>query len=178
MPTYDAQSADCYVFTFKEGLLSAVAHDLKLRVTSFRLEIDPSGPAVQATFDPTSLRVVCTMRHGAEVPGTPSDSDKREIERNIVREVLEAERFPEIRFASSSVTPEGNGHRVRGTLHLHGRSGELEFLAGAEGEDRVAEVRLHQPDFGIRPYRAMMGTLRVQADVIVRVRLPSYTPKG
>ena len=31
---------------------------------------------------------------------------------------------------------------------------------------------VHQPDFGIRPYSAMLGTLRGQADVSVRVVLP------
>jgi len=33
-------------------------------------------------------------------------------------------------------------------------------------------TRLHQPDFGIRPYSAMLGTLRVDADVVVRVVIP------
>lgn len=48
MPRLDASSADCFVFTYKEGLLSAVAHDLKLRVTRFT--IDTEGDAVRAEF--------------------------------------------------------------------------------------------------------------------------------
>jgi len=36
----DASTAECLVFTEKEGLLSGVAHDLKLRVERFRLRID------------------------------------------------------------------------------------------------------------------------------------------
>jgi len=33
----DASSAECLVLTEEEGLLSAVAHDLKMRVTQFEL---------------------------------------------------------------------------------------------------------------------------------------------
>ena len=32
--------SEVYVFTFKEGLLSAIAHDLKIRVTTHEVAID------------------------------------------------------------------------------------------------------------------------------------------
>jgi hypothetical protein len=34
-------------------------------------------------------------------------------------------------------------------------------------------VALHQPDFGIRPYRAMLGALKVKAGVVVRASIPA-----
>src|SRR4051812_4209200 len=37
----DPASAECLVYTFKEGLLSAVAHDLKIRVERFEIEVTP-----------------------------------------------------------------------------------------------------------------------------------------
>ena len=43
--------SEAFVFTFKDGLLSPLAHDLKLRVT--KLEIGEK----RATFDASSLRV-------------------------------------------------------------------------------------------------------------------------
>jgi hypothetical protein len=42
-----------------------------------------------------------------------------------------------------------------------------------EGERLATSVRLHQPDFGIAPYRAMLGALRVKADVVVRASVPA-----
>ena len=42
----------------------------------------------------------------------------------------------------------------------------------------VAEVSLHQPDFGIKPYSAMLGTLRVKPDVTVVVSLPADAVAG
>ena len=53
MARYDASNAKVQVFTFKDGLLSAMAHDLKLEVTRF--ELDSEGVS---TFDAGSLRVV------------------------------------------------------------------------------------------------------------------------
>jgi hypothetical protein len=41
-----------------------------------------------------------------------------------------------------------------------------------EGDDVVGEVTLHQPDYGIKPYSAMLGTLKIRPDVKVRIRLP------
>ena len=32
MPKYDENQAECLIYTFKDGLLSKVAHDLKIKV--------------------------------------------------------------------------------------------------------------------------------------------------
>ena len=40
---------------------------------------------------------------------------------------------------------------------------------GARLDSLLELVRLHQPDFGITPYRAMLGALKVKADVRVTI---------
>jgi hypothetical protein len=85
----DASTADCMLFTQKEGLLSRVAHDLKIRVTSFSLAWD--GASLETRFDPRSLRVVEAMANGRENPGALSDGDKKKIEKSIVADVLHAQ---------------------------------------------------------------------------------------
>jgi polyisoprenoid-binding protein YceI len=164
----DETNADCEVYTFKEGLLSAVAHDLRIRVTRFAIETDGAS-FVNGTFDARSLRVDCAQRDGADDRRALDEDDKRTIEGNIVHDVLHADRSPEVTFASTAVEKEGEGFRVRGELTLCGRTRSIEFVT-REGEGwQLAEISLHQPDFGIAPYRAMLGTLRVQPDVRVRV---------
>lgn len=161
------------VFTFKEGLLSAVAHDLKIRVTRFSIDVDEETGAITATFDPTSLRVVTAMKNGAEAHGALSDADRRKIEENIVADVLHAKRYPEIRFTSTSVKEDdATGYHVRGQVTLHGKTREVIFTSRTDGEGQVAEVKLHQPDFGIEPYSAMLGALKIKPDVLVRLALP------
>lgn len=171
---FDASSAECLVFTYKEGLLSPLAHDLKIRVTRFTLDVDEERRAIKARFDAGSLRVVCAMRGGVEAPGTLSAAQRREIESSIAHDVLDAPAFPEIRFSSTSVRDKGDHYLVKGTLVLHGRTRPVPVHARRPGDFYVAEARLHQPDFGIQPYRGFFGTLKVKADVTVQVWLPAH----
>ena len=166
MARFGADTATCEVFTFRQGVLAAVGHDLKLRPERFEIEAD--GHSVRARFDAGSLRVVAAMRGGREDPAALSERDRQDIERSCAREVLEAQRFPEITFTSNEIRPDA----VRGTLSLHGREHSGEFaVRRAEGR-AVADVELDVRRFGIRPYSAMLGALRVSPMVRVVVTTP------
>ncbi len=170
---YDASNAECLVFTFKEGVLAAVAHDLKIRVNRFRIDLDDDLGALEATFDPASLEVVTARKDGRDAPGALGANDKRKIEKNIGADVLETRRYREIGFRSSEVLVEGDQARITGTLELHGTSRPLRLSARKDGARWRADVTVNQPDFGITPYRAMMGTLRVQPAVRIELTLPA-----
>ncbi|MBZ0120425.1 MAG: YceI family protein [Sandaracinaceae bacterium] len=172
MPKHDASTAEVLVFTFKEGLLSAVAHDLKLRVGAFSIDVADDRSGVTATFDARSLRVVCARVDGHDSTSTLADRDKEKIESNIASDVLAVKKHPEIRFVSSSLRAEGEGVHVRGTLTLAGKSREIELHAKRENGKVTGEVTIHQPDFGIKPFSAMLGALKIRPDVRVRVTLP------
>jgi polyisoprenoid-binding protein YceI len=166
-------AATCEVLTFREGALSALAHDLLLRVTAFELSIDPAAPAVSARLDAASLRVVSAMRDGRPLPDALRPRDVREIEATIAATVLRAPLFPDIRFASTVASRREDGYDVEGTLTLTGVSRPVTVVVRRDGERLVAEVPVHQPAFGIRPYSAMLGALKVKADVLVRVSVPA-----
>lgn len=171
MPKYDQSQAECLVFTFKEGLLSKIAHDLKVRVTRFSVDVTPT--AVRAEFDLNSLRVVNAMKDGAENPEALSDSDKTKIAEQIVKDVLQADQHPTAVFSSRSVTRRGDGgYSIAGDLSLHGVTKAIQAETKVEGNQQVASLELHQPDYGITPFKAMMGTLKVKADVVVRLSTP------
>ena len=170
---YDASNAECLVFTYKEGLLSRVGHDLKFAVRSFEVDFDPTERVLVATFDPRTVDCVTAMKKGRENPKALSAKDMRQIRDNMEREVLQPAKYPTIRYEASEIVPEAGGFRVRGTLELAGRSRPVSALARPRGGDLVAEVRLHQPDFGIEPCSALMGTLRIQPTVLVRLTIPA-----
>ena len=161
---HDASTAECLVYTFREGLLSAVGHDLCLRVERFAVEVtgEPAAPSILGRFDAASLRAT----------GDVSPADARKIERNAADDVLDARRFATIEFRSTRVTRDGERARIEGTLALHGTSRPIAFDAVADAGDWRAEVRLDQRDFGIKPFSAMLGALRVKPDVVVRIRVP------
>jgi len=171
--TFGPDQAMCEVLTFREGLLSPVAHDLLLRATAFQVTVDPALPALSVEIDASSLRVVTAMREGQPLPGALRPSDAGEIEATIAGQVLRASHFPVIRFASASVSRTDAGYDVRGQLTIAGRTRDVSLTVTRAAGRLATEVRIHQPDYGIRPYRAMLGTLRVKPDVVVRAAIPA-----
>jgi polyisoprenoid-binding protein YceI len=175
MARYDAYNSECLVFSFKDGLLARLAHDLKIQVERFSIELDEESRKIQATFDPSSLQVVCAQVDGRDDPSTLSKGDKKKIYDSVTKDVLRVRKHPEIRFESTEVTPRGDGYSIKGQLQLYGRSRALHAQVRAEGDHWVTEVTIHQPDFGIKPYTAALGALKVKPDVRVRLRVPRET---
>lgn len=174
MAKHDASTAECLVFTFKEGLLSKIAHDLKIQVTRFTVSIDDASQAITAELDARSLRVLSAVKEGRDDTHALSDSDKNKIASQIVEDVLHAGAHPVVRFASTSVTPrQDGGYDITGNLTLHGVTKPVSTRTRLENGRQVAELVIHQPDYGIKPFKAMMGTLKVQADVRVRCSIPA-----
>ena len=64
---------------------------------------------------------------------------------------------------------------ITGELSLHGVTRPLAITARHVGDRWVADVPLHQPDFGIKPFSAFLGSLRVKPDV--RVRISAVDPR-
>lgn len=175
MPQFDATRADCTVFTYKEGILSAIAHDLEIVVSQFHIEVDEQTLAIRATFASNSLRVRHAIEHGKPHPSL-RDKDRREIEANIIKDVLKANQYPQIRFQSQEIhSTDANAllaYQVKGELELVGVRRTINFPIVRDDSKLVAEVRLHQPDFGIKPYRAALGALKIKPDVLVHVSVP------
>jgi len=174
MPSFGPDDATVEVFVFREGLLARAGHDLLLRATRFEIVTDPGSRAVTVEVDAASLRVASALRDGRPLPGALSAADVREIERTIASTILRAREHPAIRFASEAVEPRDDGGLdVRGRLTLAGVTRPLALAARREGERLVAEARIAQPDFGIRPYSAMLGALKVRPVVAVRATIPA-----
>ena len=169
MPRIDQGSCNVWVFTFKEGLLSRVAHDLKLELGRFSFELKESG--VEARFDTRSFRVLGAMRDGRLARNMLSARDIQKIEGQIRKDVLRSHRFPEAVFTSTSVLMEEDSVVVSGEIRLHGYTKRLAMRLRREGELWCGELDLHQPDFGIRPYTAALGALKVKPGVRVRLEI-------
>ncbi len=166
MDRFGPGTATCEVFTFREGVLAAVGHDLKLRAERFEIEAD--AHSVSARFDAHSLRVVAAMRGGREDPQSLSERDREQIERSCAEQVLEARRFPLITFTSNEMRPGS----LKGTLALHGHEVTGELAMRREGDRAISEIEIDVRRFGIRPYTAMLGALRVSPLVRVVVTTP------
>jgi polyisoprenoid-binding protein YceI len=166
MLNFDASTAEVLVFTFKDGLLSPMAHDLKIRVHRFTVEVE--GDAISATFEADSLKVESVRKDGADAHSLMPDAAFTEIEKNIKGDVLNAWRHPRIRFKSTALTET----TVEGTLTLCSVSKPITGRRADDATHHIATFEIDQRDFGIRPYTAMLGTLKVKPLVTVTVRIP------
>jgi polyisoprenoid-binding protein YceI len=172
VPKVDAsEGAQARVFTYKDGLLSTVAHDLELAVE--RLEVDFDEQRVTASFDLRSLRVLHAVVSGRAAPNALTASDLRKIEHTLANEVLQTSRHPDARFESSAVTANAGGYDLRGTLTLAGQKQEISVAVRRDGDRYTSEVMLDQRRFGITPYSALLGALKLKPEVRVRVSVPA-----
>jgi hypothetical protein len=162
--------AETQVFTFKEGLLSSMAHDLRLKVTRWNLTWDSEAKVLEGAWDAGSLLVDCVMRDGREAAGVLGAKDLDKIAKTVREEVLAVARHPQIRFRSTRVAADGpDVWVIDGELELHGVRRAVSARATRAADRWVAEVALHQPEFGIKPYSAMLGALKIKPAVRVRV---------
>jgi polyisoprenoid-binding protein YceI len=160
VPTFDAAAVDCQVSVFREGLLTSFGHDVTLQVTNLSLDVgDDDG--ITADFDPGSLRVTTDI----------SASDRQDIEKN-AEKVLELRKYPKIQFRSVSVVLDGTRARIEGDLTLHGVTSPISVEALDDGQRWKATILLDQRKFGIKPFSAMLGALKVKPEVEVNISVP------
>lgn len=176
MARFDASNSLCRIFVKRAGLLAAVGHDLEIGIETYAIDIADSGRQIDATFAADSLRVIDAIQDGRLRPGTLSVQDKATIDRHMATDVLESASFPTVEFHSDAIDfRDGGAYGVRGRMRLHGQERPLQFAVTRTGDRLVAELALLQPDFGIRPFRAFAGALKIQPELRIRVAL-AFTP--
>ncbi len=157
----DAARSTLTVRVGKTGLFSAFGdnHVVRAPIASGTVEDGPR-PSVTLTVDARRMTVLDPDLK----PGKRSEVQTRMLG----PDVLDVARFPEIRFRSTDVTPEGPGRwRVAGVLELHGRTAPLSFAVTA-GDGRVkGTAALSQRAYGIEPVSVAGGTVKVKDEVAV-----------
>jgi len=93
--------------------------------------------------------------------------------------VLHTDAYPEIGLISSSIKKQEADYLVIGQLTLHGHTREIAFNVRKEESSRyVVDVNLHLPDFGITPFSALLGAIRIKPDILVHIEIPAeYLPE-
>jgi polyisoprenoid-binding protein YceI len=157
------ESATLSVRTGRAGAAAKAGHDLLLHVTAWEATIeiagDPARTELTLVADPTSLRV----REGTGGIQALDDDDRAGIEKTIEEEVLTGDA---IVFRSTSV----DGARVEGELELEGERRPISFELAAGEDGRITGTAVvRQTEWGMKPYSALFGTLKVADEVEVAV---------
>lgn len=170
MTRYAPPAATCTVRAWKAGLLAAVGHDVELRLTRFWLEVDDAG--IRGEFDASSLEIAGAVRHEHVDPSALSPKDKADILDNVRKYVFAKHQPAKITFRCDDVTDDGDELTGEGELTIPPFRRALPFRVRISGGRAVCELKLNQPDWGITPFKAALGGLRVQPEVTVRVEVP------
>lgn len=154
------------MYTFKQGLLARLAHDLRLSVARFEIRLDHGQ--VHATFDADSLRVD-GVAHGDSVDRDAlSNEDKSKIEATVRTELLHSAEHPRIEL-KGTLERDGVAFAVDAELHMRGQRQGLRVPVHVDRERTFAEVELSPSRFGIPAYKALAGAIRLQDRVVIRV---------
>jgi len=154
--------------TTRQGAASKAGHDLRIEVGSweaeFKLGEAPEQSAMTLAADSRSLRVI----EGTGGIKSLTGDDKASIQKTINDEVLKG---CAIEFRSSEVRGgAGDGLSVRGDLDLGGRTAPLTFDLALGDDGRVTgSATVKQTDFGMKPYSALFGALKVADEVTVAI---------
>lgn len=175
--TIVAGESSFWVFVPKTGLLSGLAHDHEIGVKSFTGKIvvpdsGASGGSLELDVDATSLAVLDKK---------PSEDDKKKIYNSMHTDVLESAKYPKITFKSVSVNdlkPTGGdsfSFTLNGNLSLHGVTKRIavpvSLTINAQELRASGKYTLRQTDYGIKPYSAAGGTIKVKNDIVVNFNI-------
>jgi polyisoprenoid-binding protein YceI len=160
-------NATLSVHTERGGAAAKAGHDLLIHVTSWQGKIVVGESAddicLELSADPASLRV--QEGHGGMTE--LDDADLENIHETIDDEVLQRR---EIAFRSTAATVEGDVIHVDGELTLSGNSHPVSFDLRVGDDGAVSgAAELRQTDWGMKPYSALFGALKVADELRVEL---------
>jgi polyisoprenoid-binding protein YceI len=161
------------VHTGRTGLGSRAGHDLTIGATAWSGTVvvdtgDPGHSSLSIDVDVPSLRVVSGS--GGVKPLT--DSDRADIERIMCDRMLDAARHPTITFRSTRVSGTSESFMVDGDLTIKAVSRPVTVTGNSDADGRVrATATVPQSRWGIKPYSAFFGALKVADEVMIEVEV-------
>jgi polyisoprenoid-binding protein YceI len=161
---FGPDNASLRIRTSRTGGAAKAGHDLLIEVESWQATLDlDAQPALTLTADSRSLRVL----EGTGGIKSLTESDKADIKKTIDKEVLKG---TPIEFRSTEVREADGGLSVSGELSIQGKQAPVTFsLARADDGHVTGSTAVTQSEFGIKPYSALFGALKVADKVTVLI---------
>jgi polyisoprenoid-binding protein YceI len=161
------ENASLQVRTYREGVAAKAGHDLIIDVTRWDATVEvadePAGWTIGLNADPRSLEI----REGLRGVKPLTDKDRVEIRRNIDEKILGSH---PIEFRSRGVRLGDDGGRltVEGELSMAGSTRPVTAQLSVEDDGGISgTIPVTQSDWGIKPYRGLMGALKVRDEIEV-----------
>jgi polyisoprenoid-binding protein YceI len=149
------------------GSASRMGHRLVLRLGDWSaLVAVDAGQPTSITFQGSLDSLEVESGKGGVTPLTVVD--KQVIHRN-ANKALDVERYPEVTFTSTEIVMTEGTLDIAGDLTIHGVTEPLDTTLTLADGRATGSITVTQTDFGIKPYSAMLGQLKVSDDVTVEL---------
>jgi len=158
----DVEHSTIRIHVGKSGLFSAAGHEhwVLAPIAEGALE---EGPSSSFSFRVESRQMKL------EADKSLSAGQQAEVERTMQTQVLESEKYPDIRFRSTSIEPASQDTWVvHGELSLHGQTRPVTTTVRKQENAYVGRCQIKQSDFGIAPVRVAGGMVRVKDELDIQ----------
>ncbi len=162
------QNGTLMVRTGKGGAASKAGHNLLIRVERWSATVQLAADEAQSTMSLSADSQSFTVLEGTGGVKGLSEDDKRGIVKTINKEVLKG---TPIEFRSTAVRPDGGGrYHVTGDLKLSGSTNLIAFdVQLGDGGQVTGSATVTQTQWGMKPYTALFGALRVADEVNISI---------
>jgi polyisoprenoid-binding protein YceI len=172
------ESGRLLVRTARTGLGAKAGHDLAIEVTrwhgSARVDTaDLANCSVTVDVAVDSSRV----REGTGGVKPLTDSDRAEIHKTLREQILHTAQHPAIAFRSTRVAGSGASFTLDGDLTIMGVTRPVMVQGRVAGGRALGTASVVQTRWGIRPYSAFLGALKLRDEVTVEFEV-ALTPEG
>lgn len=166
------ESGRLLVRTARTGLGAKAGHDLTLEVTRWRGSVtlnaaSPASSAIAVEIEVDSIEV----REGTGGVKPLTDTDRAEIRKTLRQKILQTTRYPTITFQSTRVTGTTESFQAEGDLTITGTTQPVTVRGTLANGRARGSTTVTQSAWGIKPYSAFFGALRLRDEVEVEFDL-------
>lgn len=179
----DSADSQIRILVYRAGPLASLGHNHVIRAGEISGDIYLAEPFSNSAFalrlplrelevDPAALRA----EEGADFASKPSEQAKAGTREHMLGpDCLDVEHYPELRIRSTQIIGPEWQPDITLQISLHGQTRELTVPVAVvrEGDRLIAigQFSLRQSEFGITPYSALGGGLRVQDKLRLRFKI-------
>ena len=120
--------------------------------------------SLELEIQANSLKVICALKDGERTDAL-KEKDIADIERDMGGKVLHPDKYPTVNFISNSIQKKEGGFHINGGLSLHGVIKSIDFDIDTNGGNLKGMITLPQKGYGIKPFKAMMDTLKIKNEI-------------
>jgi len=162
----DTAHSSITVHVGKSGVFSAFGHEHVVRapITEGSVNENLAKPQVEFRVNARQLSVAD--------PDVKSE-EREEIQRDMLgAKVLDSERYPEIRFRSTSIQRAGDSKwKVAGELTLHGETHPVDATVSGGNGRYTGAAKFKQTEFGIKPVSVAGGSVKVKDELRIEFEI-------